>query len=307
MTVDIPTRVPDTAPASDDRRGRRGGPASRPGRSRPTVGKAPLVVGGQPRANLLPPEIIVKRKQLKTRRALRAGVLLVALGTAAACVLTFGVASVAQVQFGLAQQTQQDLVAQQAEYHEVSEVQDTINTIVAGQQVGDSTEINWKNYLILLEGTLPAGVVLDTVKIESGTPMATFVQSNAPLQGARVAALSFTVNSPTLPSIPNWLRSMADLPGFVDAIPGNVKGAEGSYAVDVVLHVNSEAFAMRFDPEHVAAAAAKAEAAAASAAAGQSAITKSLVAQTATDTTDGTTDETADGAADGSATDGEGN
>lgn len=300
MTVDIPTRAPEVAPPSDDRRGRRGGPASRVGRSRPTVGKAPLVVGGQPRANLLPPEIIVKRKQLKTRRALRAGVLLVAVGTAAACVLTFGVASVAQVQFGLAQQTQQALVLEQSKYQEVSNVQDTINTIVAGQQVGGSTEINWRSYLLLLEGTLPAGVVLDTVKIESGTPMAAFNQSDAPLQGARVAALSFTVNSPTLPSIPDWLRSMADLPGFVDAIPGNVKGAEGSYAVDVVLHVNADAFSMRFDPEHVAAAEAKAAAAAAAAAAGQSAVSKSLVAQTATD-------GTADGAADGSTTDGEGN
>ncbi|MEQ1736715.1 MAG: hypothetical protein ABL886_10000 [Rhodoglobus sp.] len=301
MTVDIPTRAPEYPPQSDDRRGRRGGSAPKPGRSR-SVGKAPLVVGGQPRANLLPPEIILKRKQLKTRRALRAGVLLVAVATAAGCVLTFGVASVAQVQFGLAQQTQQALVLEQSEYQEVSDVQDTINTIVAGQQVGGSTEINWRSYLLLLEATLPAGVVLDTVKIESGTPMAAFIQSNAPLQGARVAALSFTVNSPTLPSIPDWLRSMADLPGFVDAIPGNVKGAEGSYAVDVVLHVNAEAFSMRFDPEHVAAAEAKAEAAAAAAAAGLSAVTKSLVA-----VVPAATDETTDGAADEGATDGEGN
>lgn len=301
MTVDIPTRAPEYAP-SDDRRGRRGGPAPKVGRSR-SVGKAPLVVGGQPRANLLPPEVILKRKQLKTRRALRAGVLLVAVATAAACVLTFGVASVAQVQFGLAQQTQQDLVQQQSEYQEVRDVQDTINTIVAGQQVGGSTEINWRTFLLLLEGTLPAGVVLDTVKIDSGTPMSAFNQSDAPLQGARVAALSFTVTSPTLPSIPNWLRSMADLPGFVDAIPGNVKGSEGSYTVDVLLHVNADAFSMRFDPEHVAAALAEAEEAAAAAAAGESAVSKSLVAATVPDPTDGA----ADGAADGTATDEEGN
>ncbi len=299
MTVDIPTRAPESAPPpSDDRRGRRGGLPSRSGRS--VVGKAPLVVGGQPRANLLPPEIILKRKQLKTRRALRAGVLLVAVATAAACVLTFGAASVAQVQFGLAQQKQQELVQQQSEYQEVRDVQNTIQTIIAGQQVGGSTEINWRSYLLLLQGTLPAGVVLDSVKIESGTPMVAFAQSDAPLQGARVAALSFSVTSPTLPSIPNWLRSMAELPGFVDAIPGNVSGAEGSYTVDVVLHVNSDAFSMRFDPEHVAAALEEAEKAAAAAAAGQSAISKSLVAPTAPD---GATD----GAADDAATDGEGN
>ena len=146
----------------DDRRGHRGGPAPRGGRSR-TVGKAPLVVGGQPRANLLPPEIILKRKQLKTRRALRAGVVLVAhrhRGRAASA--TFGVASVAQVQLAAAQQTQAELVAEQGEYSEVREVQDTIATITAGQLVGASTEIAWQDYLIAAAGArCPQGVVAE--------------------------------------------------------------------------------------------------------------------------------------------------
>ena len=296
MTVDIPTRAPEQAAPGGDHR--HSGPAPRGGRN---VGRAPLVVGGQPRANLLPPEIILKRKQLKTRRALRAGVLLVALATAAGCAATFGVASVAQVQAGLAQQTARELVLEQSQYQEVRDVQDTINTIVAGQQVGGSTEVAWRQYLLLLEGTLPSGVSLNTVKIETGTPMAAFQQSDAPLQGARVAALALSVTSKTLPSVPDWLRSMAELPGFVDAIPGSVKGSEGSYTVEVLLHINSEAFSMRFDPENVAAAEAEAEAAAAAAASGVDPIVKSLVAAESAD------DEATDGAADDAATDEEGN
>jgi len=300
MTVDIPTRAPEQAAPGGDRR--HSGPAPRGGRN---VGKAPLVVGGQPRANLLPPEIILKRKQLKTRRALRAGVLLVALATAAGCAATFGVASVAQVQAGIAQQTARELVLEQSQYQEVRDVQDTINTIVAGQQVGGSTEVAWRQYLLLLEGTLPSGVVLDTVKIETGTPMAAFQQSDAPLQGARVAALALSVTSKTLPSVPDWLRSMAELPGFVGAIPGSVKGSEGNYTVEVLLHINSDAFSMRFDPENVAAAEAQAKADAAAAAAGVDPVVKSLVAAaTADDTAD---DEATDGAADDAATDEEGN
>jgi hypothetical protein len=262
MTVDIPTRAPEQQPPADPRRSRRGiksGPQITIGRPRAA---APLVVGGQPRANLLPPEIILKRKQLKTRRSLRFGVVLVAIGTAAACALTFGVASVAQVQLQLAQDTQTQLVAEQATYAEVRDVQLTIATITAGQQVGGSTEVNWQDYLIKVQGTLPAGVTLKTVDIESGTPMSAFQQSDGPLQGARVAALTFTATTATPASVPDWLRAMAKLPGFVDATPGSLSVQDGVYTATVLMHINAEAFSLRFDPAHMAEeAAAEAEAA----------------------------------------------
>lgn len=266
MTLDLATRAPEQSP--DDgrrpRRGLKGGPQITLGRPRAA---APLVVGGQPRANLLPPEIILKRRQLKTRRALRFGVVLVAIGTAAACALSFGVASVAQVQASAAQDQLTTLVAEQSQYREVRDVQDTIATITAGQLVGSSTEIDWQEYLTELQGTLPAGVLLKNVSIESGTPMGVFAQGDGPLQGARVAELTFTATSATLPTFPDWLRSMAKLPGFVDATPGTVKQDNGIYTAEVLMHINSDAFSMRFDPEHIAEREAEAAAAAAHAAA----------------------------------------
>ena len=203
MTVDIPTRAPEQAAPGGDRR--RGGPAPRISRN---VGKVPLVVGGQPRANLLPPEIIVKRKQLKTRRALRGGVLLVALATGAGCVATFGVSSVAQVQLAIVQQQQSDLVLEQAGYQEVRDVQLTLATIAAGQQVATSTEINWRSFIQEIQSNLPSGVTLQTVKVETGTPMMAFPQSDAPLQGIRVGSINFTASSKTLPSTADWLLSL---------------------------------------------------------------------------------------------------
>jgi len=295
MTLDIATRTAEQQTPDDGRRSRRGlksGPQITLGRPRAA---APLVVGGQPRANLLPPEIILKRKQLKTRRALRFGVVLIAIGTAAACALTFGVASVAQVQYTLAQGTQAQLISEQGTYSEVRDVQTTIATITAGQQVGASTEINWQEYLTKLQGTLPSGVALQTVDIQSGTPMQAFEQSNGPLQGARVAAITFTATSATLPTIPDWLRAMAKLPGFVDATPGSVSVDAGVYSATVLMHINADAFSMRFDPEHVAAE----EAAAADALKHKDAQLKSLVAPVA----EAPTSETGtDGTADGSAT-----
>jgi Tfp pilus assembly protein PilN len=167
------------------------------------------------------------------------------------------------VRFASAQQTQQQLLLEQAEYSEVKAVLSTIDTITAGQRVGSSTEIDWKSYLVQLQQTLPSGVVLQSVDIQSGTPMAAFAQSDGPLQGERVASLNFTATSPGLPSIPDWLRSLETLPGFVDATPGSVKQDGAGYRADVLMHINTAAFSLRFDPDHLAQVAAEeAEAAA---------------------------------------------
>jgi hypothetical protein len=232
------------------------------------VGRAPLVVGGPPRANLLPPEIVLKRQQLKTRRGLRVGVFFVFVATVVACAGVWGLASVSQVQLAQAQEQQTALVNEQVKYDEVRDLQTTIATIKAGQQVGASTEINWRDYITLLQASLPPGLVLNAISIESGTPMIAYAPSNVPLQGDRVAGLTFTATGPTLPSFPDWLRRLAKLPGFVDATPGSVKqGPEGGYTAQILMHVNADAFSMRFDPEHVAQAEADAEAEAAAAAA----------------------------------------
>ena len=262
MTIDIPTRAPEQQAPDGGRRGLKGGPQISFGRSR-SVGKAPLVVGGQPRANLLPPEIVLKRKQLKTRRALRAGVVLIAIVTVAGCVGTFGISSVAQVALAGSQDQARQLVLEQAKYQEVKDVQLTIQTITAGQEVGASTEVNWRDYVLALQHTLPDGVKLETVKIESGTPMSAYPQSEAPLQPERNGAITFSATSKTLPDIPDWLRGLATVPGFVDAIPGTVKSEGDHFVAEVTMHFNTDAFSLRFDPAHMAEEAAEAAAAAA--------------------------------------------
>ena len=287
MTIDIPTR-PQEQQAPDDRRSRRGmkgGPQITFGRSGPS--KQPLVVGGQPRANLLPPEIVVKRRQLKTRRALRVGVFFVFVGTVAACAGVWGLASVSQVALTSAQDEQAALAQEQLTYGEVRDVQSTIETVKAGQQVGSSTEIRLQEYLGKLEASLPKGMTLETVSIDTGTPMVAYSQSDTPLQGERVGAITFTAKSSTLPSTADWLRSLEKLPGFVDANPGSVHLDDGVYTSQVVMHINAGAFSMRFDPEHIAAEEARAAAAALS-----DGTIKSMTPTAPTDAADGnSTDE----------------
>jgi len=216
---------------------------------------AGAAVGGAPRVDLMPPEIRVKRAQLRTRRKLRLALFGVFLVVVAACGGTWVLATVSQTTLAAAQSQQQQLLAQQLTYSDVTTIKSSIGQIKAAQKVGDSTEIDWDMYLTKLQATLPAGVTFSTVNITTTTPITALGQSTTPLEGARVATLMFTASSPTLPSIPSLLNALKTLPGFVDATPGDVTSAGGNagFTANVTMHINTQAFDNRFDAAAAAA------------------------------------------------------
>ena len=209
-------------------------------------GASNLNVGGAPRVDLMPPEIRLKRSQLRMRRSLRLILGGVAVLTVVGCGASWALSTVAQTTLSAAQAQQQQLVAEQGQYADVTNVKQSISLIQAGQRVGDSTEVDWQNYLTKMQATLPAGVGLDTVTVDMATPIKEYASSTVPLQGDRIATLAFSATSPSLPSIPVWLDGLATLPGFVDATPGDVTLAETGYTVQVTMHINTDAFLNRF-------------------------------------------------------------
>jgi hypothetical protein len=231
---------------------------SKPGRA-PKSGSvrgdaANVHVGGAPRVDLMPPEIRTKRSQLRTRRSLRLVLVGVLVVVVAACIGTWALGTVAQTALSAAQAQQQQLTVKQGTFSDVTTVKQSIALIKAGQKVGDSTEIDWDSYLTQLQATLPAGSTFSAVTVTTTTPMTALDQATTPLQGSRIATLSFTASSPTLPSVPVLLNGLKALPGFVDATPGDVSLEGATYTANVTMHINTEAFANRFDPAAAAAA-----------------------------------------------------
>jgi hypothetical protein len=206
-----------------------------------------LVVGGEPRVDLLPQAV----RRERAARAARGRLGIAVIAVAALVVAGIGLASICAMQAQAALTTAQDravsLLVQQRKYTEVRTVRQQMGLIRAGQQVGASTEIDWRSYLTSVQQTLPADVTLKTVTVDSASPLAAYVQSTVPLQGARVATLSFTAESASLPQVPAWLDALATLPGYTDASPGSVKRENtGTYTVDITMHINSAAFTKRF-------------------------------------------------------------
>jgi Tfp pilus assembly protein PilN len=212
---------------------------------------APLVIGGVPKVDLLPPEVHRERKAAATRRRL----LITAIGIVAIMVAGTGastvLASQAQSRLDDEQSRTASLIAEQTKYLEVRSVQSQVALVQAAQQVGVSTEVDWKKYLTSVAQTLPEGVSIDTVTLEFGSPFAAYSQPTAPLQGSRVGTVTFDATSATLPNVPTWLDALATLPGFADALPGSVSRDEttGAYTVNIVMHVNDGAYSKRFATE----------------------------------------------------------
>lgn len=206
-----------------------------------------LDIGGESRVDLLPAEVRAKRRGKVARRRLGFAVFLVALLMAGGTALVRAQAQQAETNLAIAQANTQSLLIQQRKYSEVRTVQERVDMIHSAEQIGTSTEINWEQYLTLVQATLPANVSLGTINIDSETPLAPYAQATAPLQGARIATLSFTATSSTLPQVPVWLDALVTLPGYADASPGSVtRDATGGYSVNITMHINQAAFTNRF-------------------------------------------------------------
>ena len=207
-----------------------------------------LVVGAEPRIDLLPPEVRASQRARSTRRMLAYGVVAVAIVMALAIAGSSLLAMQAQSDLAASQAETQALLVQQQKYIEVRTVQDDVSLVKAGQEVGASTEIQWKDYLDKVQATLPAGVTIQSVTIDSSTPLAVYQQATVPLQGPRVATITFEASSPVLPQLPVWMTALATLPGFADATPDsvNVDKTTNAYTAKITMHVDSDAFDGRF-------------------------------------------------------------
>jgi Tfp pilus assembly protein PilN len=206
-------------------------------------------LGVSPRVDLLPQALRVRQHQKRVRRWLRVGlvgvVALVALGTAGGMVLN----ATAQGSLAAAQDETLNLLGQQAQYSELKGVQERIALTEAAQAVGAGTEVDWSAYLGALRATLPAGVTLTSVSVDSASPTKVYEQPTVPLEGARIATLTFSALSPALPDVPTWIDALATLPAFVDAIPDSVTlDDSGAYVVNMTMHIGADAYSGRFAP-----------------------------------------------------------
>jgi len=198
----------------------------------------------------MPPELGERNRQLGVQRGLRLTMFAVAMLVIVGIGATWYYSISASLAAAAETSRTAALQAQKAEYQEVQDAMSDVAIGAAAIQVGGSTEIDLLDYLGKVQASLPEGVRLDVFKIESSSILTAYPQSNVPLEGPRIGTLTFTAVSPGLPEVPAWLDRLTDLPGYVDAVPGSVvRLDDGTYTVDITMHINADAYSNRMKKE----------------------------------------------------------
>ena len=213
---------------------------------REAVSAAGLVVVGIPRIDLLPQEVHARLRSRTLRRGL--GVLVVAVVVAAGAGSALAVFNAAASAGALAaeQARTQDLLAQQVEFVEVTQLANAKAGIEQARLVGSSTEILWPAYVEAIRATLPPGADLGELTVTASSPITLVAQPALPLQLPRVATVQLTVTAPDLATISAWISRLPGLPGFADATLTSIERTDTNVKANVIINVTEAAYANRF-------------------------------------------------------------
>jgi len=176
--------------------------------------------------------------------------ILAVVGVVAATALTLIVAASVQSQLLAAQEETIQILQEQSEFIEVRTVSQEIETLKSAQITGTLTEIDMPELIRAIDATLPAGVLVSTYAIDSGSPIEEFPLPANPLEQPRIATLILTATVPNLDAIQQWVVSLKALTGFADVFVSSLTLNQeiSTYEAIVTLNLNSELYRDRFAP-----------------------------------------------------------
>ena len=180
------------------------------------------------------------------RRGLGALVVVVAVVTGGGIALATVLSITADAALAAEQARTQDLLAQQLEFVEVTQLKNESVAIEQARLVGASTEVLWPAYLAAVRSTLPAGTAITVLGVRSSSPISIIDQPTVPLQQPRVASIQLGVSAPDLATVGTWIAALPGLTGYADATLNNIEPADGGVIANVTVNITAEAFANRF-------------------------------------------------------------
>ena len=205
-----------------------------------------LVIGGIPRAELLPPELEIEKRARGQRRGLVTVFVLVVILVG----IAYGAVTItaAAVQLALDSESARstELLNAQNEYIEVRQLAAQVSSSESARQIGTSTEIDWYSLVAELHKRLPEGTTIIKLSVTSSTPLIPFGATVVPLEQPRVGEILIEYGSSTYGPNGDFLESLEDVPGFADASLESVKISDGLYSSIIRLHFNQEAYTNRF-------------------------------------------------------------
>lgn len=208
-----------------------------------------LLVGGVPRAELLPPELELEKKARSQRRGLITVFILVVIAVGVAYGVTSITAAAVQLALDGERSRTDQLLQAQDEYIEVRQLTAQVAASESARLVGTSTEIDWEKFVTEVLFALPLDMQVTNIQMTSATPLAPFSETTVPLEQPRVAEILITTKGATYGPQADVLRALEDFDGFADASMESLAMEDGMYVSVIRLHLNEEAFSNRFASE----------------------------------------------------------
>jgi hypothetical protein len=209
--------------------------------------RGPIIVGGEPRIDFLPPETKKRKENKRQRRSLVALVFMVLIACAVGFVFSASFAASSQAALDAERLKTGVLQREELKYVEAQTAQADIDGARNARLVGSATEIMWSDYLNGLLAGMPEGATVLEISVDSQSALELTPVPDAPLQQPRVATLSLSLNVGDLFVARSVITYLKTVPAFADVRASSLAlGQDSGYGMSVVLNINSDAFERRF-------------------------------------------------------------
>lgn len=204
-----------------------------------------LVLGGEPRVQLLPPSVRLREKAREARRlVLLLVVLAVAIVGAGYSFALFHVVG-ANAALDREQTRTQQLLDQQVRYAPATRLAGLVELTERTRESAGTTEVLWAGVLGDVLRRLPAGTELESASLVGRAPWDAALPVEGVLRPVRAATVQLGIRSAALPDAVAWSRALRSIDGVVDVVLATTEQDDG-YITSLSLTLSDEAVSGRF-------------------------------------------------------------
>jgi type II secretory pathway pseudopilin PulG len=206
-----------------------------------------LVLGGEPRVQLLPQSVRDKEKAAITRRRLAMLVVLAIVLVGGGYGLAWMRNGVAQQQLETARQATEVILAEQAQYSEGTRASALVAGITAARQSVTVNEIAWADVVGQIAALAPQGTTLDAATMVAQAGWEPPLSVEGPLRTPRIALLTLSFGGPSPIDAAALTLQLSQLKGYVDSrFDSSILGDDGRYVTVIRIMLDSDAASGRF-------------------------------------------------------------